>query len=392
MTDRISWWGVPWWAWALIAWGTCFLITVVVVVLIPSNAWELPKDKLDVGTLTDAQCKDDAGLTKLGMLLTEGVPNVTQSRKEQCEYPNYSGAPVPSSKVPLYYAGAVVEFENTWSNFAYILAGILILFSRPRLLGIAVGVNFCLLGLFSWLYHASLRIWTQAFDVSWIYALLLSLIAYAAESAWKRYRAQDRRPGSNFNIQVQGLFIIIPILVGLWVGILKAQGEWGGESWQDSTTLTAILLGILGLLVIFMLFDSFWLSPFDDDDERRAPHYRWNLGHWFQYVPVLGLLFRPFRKALVRGLEQKDEWLGDSDRALFAAFIVVPSGLSFVCKFRDMCGQPWCSPHAFFQGHALWHIFGAVSLWCVYDFLAQASSSKNDTILKLGAFRRAWDD
>src|SRR5580704_4405480 len=121
MSDRISWWGVPWWAWALITWGAGWLITIVVVVLAPSNTWELPKDKLDVSQLTDAQCRDDDGLKKLGMLLTEGVPDVTESRKEQCEYPNYTGAKVPRSTTPLYYTGAVIEFQNTWSNFAYIL-------------------------------------------------------------------------------------------------------------------------------------------------------------------------------------------------------------------------------------------------------------------------------
>ncbi len=386
MNNRVSWLGLPWWAWALITWAGCVIAAVFIVALAPSNVWELPKDNLDVSKLTDAQCRDDEGLKKLGMLLTEGVPNVTESRKEQCEYPRYSGASVQSSKASLYYAGAVVEFENTWSNLGYLLGGIVILFSRPRLLGIAVGINFCLLGLFSWLYHASLRIWTQAFDVSWIYALLLSMIAYAVESAWIRYRARDGRLGSGFRPIVQWLCAAIPIAVGLSVGILKAYGSWGGAGWQDSTILTALLLSVLGFFLLLMLFDSWLLSPCDEDYERRSPHYRWNFGHWIRCVPGLSFL----RAGLVTGIEQV-EWLGNWDRALFFCFIMFPAGVSLLCKFRDMCGQAWCSPHALLQGHALWHIFGAISLWWVYDFLAQASGGRNDTIVKLGAFRVAQD-
>jgi hypothetical protein len=357
---------LPWCAWALITWAACLLVTIVIVALVPSNAkWKVPRDQGDVSKLTASQCEDDAGLTKLGMLLTEGVSGETQSRKDQCESPNYSSA--------------VVEPQNTWSNFGYLLAGLLILFRGPRLLGAAVGINFCLIGLFSWLYHASLQIWAQAFDVSWIYALLTSMIAYAAECAWMRYGARDGQIGSGFVPQIAWLLTMIPIAIGISIGISKANGQWAPES----TSTTIALLVILGVIVAHILVDSWLLSPFDDDDSRRAHLYFLNLGHWLRYTPILG----PIRNGLVKGIEAK-EWLGNRDRILFGTYMVVPALLSFMWKLNDGCGKSLCSPNGFIQPHALWHILGAVSLWWVYDFLAQASASEDDTMIKLGAFGR----
>jgi Ceramidase len=354
-----------WWVVALITWAVCLLVTIVLVALAPSNMWKLPRDQGDVSTLTASQCKDDAGLVRLGMLLTEGVPGETESRKDQCESPNYSSI--------------VVESQNTWSNFGYLLAGLLILFRAPRILGSAVGINFCLIGLFSWYYHASLRIWAQAFDVSWIYALLLSMIAYAAESAWMRYGARGGQIGSGFAPHIAWFLAALPIVIGISVGFSKANGHWAPES----TVTTIVLLVILGVIVAHILFDSWLLSPFDDDDSRRASLYFLNLGHWLRYTPILS----PIRNGLVKGIEAM-EWLGNRDRILFGTYMVVPALMSFMWKLNDGCGKSLCSPNGFIQPHALWHILGAVSLWWVYDFLAQASASEDDTMIKLGAFGR----
>ena len=390
MSDRISWLGLPWWAWALITWGASLVVAIIVAFAAPSNLWTLPNNREEnpSGELSRYKSCDKCTLFNDRFYLAI-------LRPDQCEAPHYlktascdlaaldnvtpgidkacNVAGVPKNK-QLCITGTILEPQNTWSNFGYILAGILILFSAPRLLGVAVGVNFCLIGLFSGLYHATLAPWTQSFDVAWIYALLFAVLFYAAESIFMRFR--DGSQDSGFPVGFQWVLAGLPIAAGVLVGILKTAGDWG----VDSTTATIVLLIILGAAIGLVLFDSWLFSPYDDNNPLRY----WNLGHWLRYTPI----FAPLRNWLASGLESKQEWLGNADRLWFGLFMAIPAGISFWLRLSDGCGHPLCSPHAVIQPHATWHVLGAVALWWVYDFFAQASSSQNDTMIKLGAFGR----
>ena len=33
-------------------------------------------------------------------------------------------------------------------------------------------------------------------------------------------------------------------------------------------------------------------------------------------------------------------------------------------------GGPWCDPHSLLQGHAVWHVLGAVAAFCLYRLWA----------------------
>jgi hypothetical protein len=289
--------GAPWWGWALSTWGLCLLLTIVVAIATPSNVWTVPRDAHDVGTLTSKVCGDPAKLKSLGM-------NLTLNRPDQCEAPRYESL--------------IVEPENTWSNFAYLLAGLLILYRRPRPLGIAVGVNFCLMFLFSGLYHASLQNVPQSLDVSWIYALLLSLIAYSLETLRLRYARQPFPSASTI------LSIGIPVLIAVLVAVLKATGNLPSSKLTDSTNVTIALVCFLGIPVLIVLLDFWWLGW--KYDSVKA--YRNNLyGHDFIW---------------------REQWK-------FELWMFVPA---LVGLPGDGCGHSLCTPHSLFQAHAAWHILG----------------------------------
>jgi hypothetical protein len=263
--------------------------------------------------LTPADCDSHDRLVQLKMFLTI-------IRGDQCEAPNYDSD--------------VLEFQNTWSNFAYIGAGLFILYRRPGLLGLAVGVNLCCLFLFSAMYHATLQPLTQAFDVGWIYAVILSLIVYALASMLARYG--DR----HLQMPIQIAAAATPTAIGFIVSILKYIDVWHA----DSTAVTIVLLGVLLVPVLIVSMDWLWL-------------YAWNL---------------KLLKSVKNSLSGRDQ-LGMRQRLLFLVYIVMPTLLCAVFRFRDGCGKAQCNPRATFQAHALWHILGAISLAMTYDFFAQAA-------------------
>jgi len=53
--------------------------------------------------------------------------------------------------------------------------------------------------------------------------------------------------------------------------------------------------------------------------------------------------------------------------------ILVSTAVALGCRFGDRHGRILCSPHAAIQAHALWHVFTALTLICVYEFFAWSS-------------------
>jgi len=339
---------MPWWAWALVTWTVVLVVFIVITLAAPSNVWDISNkaksqcdnctqqsatisDAGDVGALKESQC-DCKQLSKLGMCLV-------LRRPDQCEAPRYGSV--------------VVEPQNTWSNFGYLLAGLLILFSGPKLLGRAVGINFCGMFFTSWLYHASLKNYPQSFDVAWIYVLMLSMIAYAAETLYVRYSEHHLRfPG-----WLAWILFATPMVFGLLVAILKANGH----NLVDSTFATEFLIGVLVVQTAGVFLDRV-----------------------LQKTPVVAPLFQ----WLYRHLDNPEffgrDWLGVGVRLGFAALMVLFGVLGGYLKLGDGCGKSLCSPHSGLQAHACWHVFGAVSLWWSYDFLAQAAFKPAEAMIWIG--------
>jgi hypothetical protein len=341
-TNRSSYW----WLWALINLGTVFVIALVISFLKPphekrippgtnggcpkeagcsdyapfqNNAWGIPTDNaaFSVRNLNSDECHDcDLRMRKMCL---------TQIRSDQCETPR-------TDKM-------FVEFQNTWSNFGYLAAGLFVLYARPGVLGSMVGTNLCLMFLFSGWYHATLRPLVQAFDVAWIYGLLLSLIFYAISALGRLYADRSFRPGL-----VAALAIASPVF-GVLTAILKYNDGLPGPL-GDSDIMTGTLLGLLLLLVLEVLvFDGVltritfgWFSSSAQDIFGRQP-------------------------------------LDTLQKLKYATYTMAPTIVGGFVRLTDGCGKPLCYPDSPFQAHALWHMLGALALFTTYNLFAQIRRS-----------------
>lgn len=170
-----------------------------------------------------------------GLVLGNGLsrdPNA--QRGEQCELLATSTDP----------GAAVLEPQNTWSNFGYFVAGAIILYRSRTLLGAMVGLNLAFEFLFSSLYHAKLTSTPQTIDVAWIYVLLLSLIAYAIQSLlfaeWSEKTAYPTFTAPMFI--ALGVNAVV-IVTGVIMGVLK-------NSIFESTATTLVLVVLVAILLI----------------------------------------------------------------------------------------------------------------------------------------------
>lgn len=227
----------------------------------------------------------------------------TGNRDDQCE--------------KLQPDSTVVEPQNTWSNSAYLLAGILILLRSRKPLGLALGAHLCILAVFSGFYHASLQGVPQTLDVAGIYFVLLAMILYGGESALTRLR------GFHATWPVEVTAIVLTPVVGYLMATYRRD-----VCLFDSTTaviLFAIVIFALCVRQLFTVRFSFADNP----------------ALWI-YLPV----------------------------GLPAAF------LSFLFRLTDGDGKPLCYQGGMLeilQAHAVWHVLSAATLLILYDFFAWIS-------------------
>jgi hypothetical protein len=251
----------------------------------------------------------------LGLVLSKAVStNPGAQRDDQCEQLATIANSDPQA--------AVLETQNTWSNFGYLVAGMLILYRSRNLLGAAVGLNLALEFVFSSLYHAKLTETMQTIDVAWIYVLLLSLIVYAVQSLlFPQWEIQTGSPVLSAPVLTAVGIAAMTIVVGVVMGILKNQIF-------DSTWTTLILAFIL-----FVLLGA-------------------------------GLV-----AAGIRGTEAMS--------IVMPIVLVISTGIpTLFFKFSDGKSHilfNWCCPKAVLQSHAAWHIVSAVLILVAYDSFANFS-------------------
>ncbi len=251
----------------------------------------------------------------LGLVLGKSVStNPGAQRDDQCEQLATIANSDPKA--------AVLETQNTWSNFGYLVAGMLILYRSRNLLGAAVGFNLALEFIFSSLYHAKLTETMQTIDVAWIYVLLLSLIVYAVQSLlFPQWEIQTGSPVFSGPVLTAVGIAVATIVVGVIMGLLKNQIF-------DSTWTTLILA-----FVLFVLLGA-------------------------------GLI-----AAGIRGTEAMS--------IVMPIVLVISTGIpTLFFKFSDGKSHilfNWCCPKAVFQSHAAWHIVSAVLILVAYDSFASFS-------------------
>lgn len=239
-------------------------------------------------------------------------------RPEQCEALATAQDPQAS----------ILEPQNTWSNFAYLIAGMLVMYRSRNLLGAAVGLNLALEFLFSGLYHARLTETTQMIDVAWIYVLLLSLFVYGIQCIFYQPFALVR----DFVLQTSRLTFSIPLLITSLItvaviGTGLLMGEYKDDVFESTKTTIALVV-----LVAIPL--------------------------------IIGLIAAGIRGA---------SWI----HILMPIFVIFSVGIpTLLFKFSDGREHKffnWCCPDAVLQSHAAWHILSAVMVLVAYDIFAQLS-------------------
>lgn len=225
---------------------------------------------------------------------------------------------------PIYleriYPDAVFRTRaNTWSNLAYVLAGLYALgigwrdrrlrrphggfLARTPVMSLVFGLACCYLGVGSGLFHASLTRFGQHLDVAAMYAPLAALIAISLGR-----RLPRRTP-----------------------------------AWQNRTVPTSAILIALVAIACWLLFLYKW--------SMSMPLV---LGSLILAVFLLGLMDS---LAGPHGLDIR--WVAGSAATLVAGI---------ACRQIEIAGAWPAGPDAWLQGHALWHIFTTLSLGCMYLF------------------------
>jgi hypothetical protein len=293
-------------------------------------------------------------LAFLGLVPTRGLPrNPHPTRDEQCE-------PLATDKDP---NAAVLEPQNTWSNWGYWIAGTIILFRSRNLLGAVVGLNLCFEFLFSGLYHSKLTDSMQFIDVAWIYVLLLTLIACAIQCVVVGLHdpasdtelpaftiiKKDGTQGTNWSLLVALAIAAASIGVGLVIRVIR-----------PNSTITTIALA--GLLAIVLLYKYLWYA-------------------------LVWLSSRIIRTIFPPNPVPHPWTIAD---ILDPFLILIFGAASLLFKFSDGDKPPlfnWCARNeGTIQPHAVWHVMSAILVLVTYDFFCHYFPEQGRV------FASWWDD
>lgn len=86
--------------------------------------------------------------------------------------------------VPLAERAVILQPLNTWSNLAFVFAGFLAALRRPHLGGWLFAASCTILGIGSFLFHASVTLLFQWLDVVGMYVAEAAVLAWAIHCTW----------------------------------------------------------------------------------------------------------------------------------------------------------------------------------------------------------------
>lgn len=215
---------------------------------------------------------------------------------------------------------AVVQPANTWSNFAFLLVGVLCLsigvndfkIRKPEstnlLVGypgfsILLGASCIYLFFGSFMYHASLAYFFQKLDITGMYAVTLALISYNI------FRLFPTRYASSLSRYRSSHHVIIT--VSILLNFVFYAGLW---KVNVNVLFPVFILLLMAINVVY--------------------NYR-NKNEFSRLYKHL------FRLSIIVLLVSTTLWIFDRE-------------------------DIWCIPTSIFQGHALWHILNALSIFLLY--------------------------
>ena len=267
------------WGWLTI-WGICFcgfLLLVLVMVVAKVHPWS------------------DIDPTR-----------ITWYHQEECEQVT------PTS--------FLLQVFNFWSNFAYLAAGLLIVWLSTSHIGRLVGVVFIMLAIGSGWFHGTLTEFGQTVDIVGVYAALAALIAYAIVELFEM--DDVFWPLDQISFPVLGLLLGCLVL-SVVAGILR-----GAVGFFKSDYFTPMLVIILFVYMVVLIWKS-------SNGVALVVHLLITVA-----IGVLALIFK----------------FTDGD----------DNGLA---KHHGDFAQCSYSPGGLIQGHALWHILSALMFVLMFEYI-----------------------
>lgn len=207
------------------------------------------------------------------------------------------------------------EPQDTVSNLAYATVGLALCLAGRRREAFSLGVACLFLGVGSGLYHASLAAEWRLIDILGVYTALYGLIVLGLKANW-------------------------PVLLSGSCGWLLDFAAW----------VLAIITGIYrndARIAGIKLFDSTYVVV---------------------AAVALGCL-------LVFGAARRITNTSQYRRAVLLLALSVP--VAFVGGQGDRFGGLFAAPDAWVQGHAVWHVLGAVAILSVYEAFAATGTYRS---------------
>ncbi len=224
------------------------------------------------------------------------------------------------------------EPQNTVSNLGYVYVGLAVWFAARRRLARSFGVACIFLGIGSGLYHASLLPEWRLWDILGVYAALFGLCGIGV-SQLLRWR------GTRYD-SIAALMIWFGAFVA---GIFRNDVRIAGFKPLDSATVVVACVTVGSVCAVLC-----GLVGWRDKSGRGAMDRR-------RYARAMTVL-------------------------------AVGAPVAFVGGAADRFGGFLAAPEAWVQGHALWHLFGAVALLAAYEVFSAAGFDSS----VFGGGEREW--
>lgn len=213
-----------------------------------------------------------------------------------------------------------LQIANFWSNFAYLAAGLMILFFNRSMPGRFIGGSLCFLALCSAWFHGTLTGLGQTLDIVGVYAVLLAIVAY---------------------------------------GFIELM-NWEYDDWQSwALMIGAVVVAFIGgfLRSEVIVFNSDVFTP-------------------ALVVVIIGwMVWSALARNTPRGVEPAAEgnmWWGFGitvSAGLFALVFKYTDGTdNLLAKHDGHYYECLYSHTSVIQGHALWHIFTAVMFVGMFEY------------------------
>src|SRR5262245_28532373 len=236
------------------------------------------------------------------------------------------------------------QVANFWSNFAYLAAGLIILFSgeSTEKSGIAIalirkgaGIMFVALSIGSGLFHGTITGWGKTLDIAGVYVAFLALLFYGVLALFN-----INLPEGSFRLPE---WLLISLFCLTMVYAVFAAYTRTTIALHDSDVFMPLLGGVLLILTIVCAIRY----------RNRETKWGWPLGATLISFAAAGLF---------KYLDGKS----CTDSSGFFGYLLKFCNSDCQSSPKLVCEVFGSNP--ILQGHALWHVASAFGMLSVFEF------------------------